>query len=108
MFVMLGWFAWRTCGRIKKQAINSPEHKWMTDLAAMTQVSIAGYAASGAFLGLAYFDYFYHLVAISVILGQLANKIETSPAQPTARLRRPVRAFKGSPPVTPQGVVQRT
>jgi hypothetical protein len=33
------------------------------DLAAMLQVSIIGYAAGGAFLGLAYFDYYYHLIA---------------------------------------------
>lgn len=63
-----------------KQSKRKPEQKWMLDLAAMTQVSITGYAASGAFLGLAYFDYFYHLVAISVILGQLAKAPESTPA----------------------------
>ena len=78
MFMLIGWFAWRTCSRVMKENKHIPERKWMTDLAAMTQVSITGYAASGAFLGLAYFDYFYHLVAIAVILGQLSNQIKTS------------------------------
>lgn len=91
MFIMIGWFAWRTCSRVMRQASHSPENKWMRDLAAMTQVSITGYAASGAFLGLAYFDYFYHLVAISVILGILANKLEIQ-AQPI-RVHRS-RAFR--------------
>jgi probable O-glycosylation ligase (exosortase A-associated) len=76
MFMMLGWFAWRTCGRVMGQNKHKPERKWMFDLAAMTQVSIIGYAASGAFLGLTYFDLFYHLVAISVILGQLSKQVD--------------------------------
>lgn len=78
MFILIGWFAWRTSSRVMKQNRRIPERKWMVDLAAMTQVSIMGYAASGAFLGLAYFDYFYHLVAIAVILGQLSNQAEAS------------------------------
>jgi probable O-glycosylation ligase (exosortase A-associated) len=43
------------------------ETKWAADLASMIQVSMVGYAASGAFLGLAYFDLYYTLVAIMVI-----------------------------------------
>jgi uncharacterized membrane protein len=38
----------------------------MSDLAAMIQVSIVAYASAGTFLGLAYFDYFYLLVALVV------------------------------------------
>jgi hypothetical protein len=37
----------------------------------MIQVSVVAYMASGAFLGLAYFDYIYHLVAITVVTAHL-------------------------------------
>jgi hypothetical protein len=33
----------------------------------MTQVSLVGYASAGAFLGLAYFDYYYTLIALIVL-----------------------------------------
>jgi len=33
----------------------------------MVQVSLVGYASAGAFLGLAYFDYYYTLIALVVL-----------------------------------------
>jgi uncharacterized membrane protein len=50
--------------------------KWAHDLAAMTQVSMIGFAACGAFLGLSYFDFYWHLVAIMVILDHLVKQEE--------------------------------
>ena len=47
---------------------------WARNLAAMLQVSIVGYAVGGAFLGLAYFDLYYHLVAMMVIAQVVANR----------------------------------
>ncbi|BCG64813.1 MAG: putative inorganic carbon (hco3(-)) transporter [Methyloprofundus sp.] len=67
LFLLLGFVSLRSCGKIIKEAKKSDETKWMSDLAAMIQVSLLGYAASGAFLGLAYFDLYYHLIAIVVI-----------------------------------------
>lgn len=96
MFLMLGWFSWRTCGRVIRQAKHRPERKWMLDLSAMTQTSLVGYAAAGAFLGLAYYDYFYHLVAVAVILGQLANQPEAEPEFLAAPKTRTLRRF-GAP-----------
>ena len=42
----------------------------------MIQVSMVGYISSGAFLGLAYFDFTYHLVIIAVVVYQLAQSAE--------------------------------
>jgi hypothetical protein len=39
----------------------------------MVQVSLVGYMVGGAFLGLAYFDLFYHLVAILLLLSYDVN-----------------------------------
>jgi len=56
-----------------RRARGDPELEWAADLAAMVQVSIVGYMVGGAFLGLAYFDLFYHLVAILLILSYDVN-----------------------------------
>ena len=50
---------------------NQPELKWASDLAKMAQVSIIGYAVSGAFLSLAYFDLYYDIIIILVLLEKL-------------------------------------
>ena len=74
MFMLLGLFIWNTGSRIRKQGKRSMETKWAADLASMVQVSIIGYASSGAFLGLAYFDLYYTLVAIMVICSVLLKE----------------------------------
>ena len=48
--------------------------KWAAQLAAMLQVSFAGYAVGGAFLGLAYFDLPYQLMALMVVLKVIVSQ----------------------------------
>jgi probable O-glycosylation ligase (exosortase A-associated) len=67
MFMLLAWFTWNTGSHIRRLTKRSPETRWAADLASMLQVSLIGYAASGAFLGLAYFDLYYTLIAIMVL-----------------------------------------
>jgi probable O-glycosylation ligase (exosortase A-associated) len=67
LFLLLGLMTWRTASRVIKRARDDPSNRWAADLAAMVQVSIIGYASAGAFLGLAYFDYYYTLVAVIVL-----------------------------------------
>lgn len=71
MFMLLAMFTWSTGNSVRRLAKRHPEAKWAYDLASMIQVSMIGYAASGAFLGLAYFDLYYTLIAIMVICKQL-------------------------------------
>lgn len=66
LFLCLGIFALLTCGRIIRKTRGDPDMLWMKNLAAMIQVSLVGYAVCGAFLGLAYFDYYYAIIAIVV------------------------------------------
>lgn len=78
MFMLLGIFTWNTGSRIKRRARQYAETKWAADLASMVQVCLVGYAAPGAFLGLAYFDYYYTLIAIMVICKTLVfSEIES-------------------------------
>lgn len=74
MFLLIGLLAWRTGGKTIRECKRDPNRKWAADLAAMTQVSLIGYATGGAFLGLSYFDYPYHLVIILVLTHQIAVK----------------------------------
>ena len=71
MFLLLMFFSWRTGTRIIKFCKNQPELKWAMHLAQMAQVSIVGYAVSGAFLSLAYFDLYYDVIIILVLLEKL-------------------------------------
>jgi len=74
MFVLLHLFTWRTATRIIKAAKPHKSLYWARDLAAMIQVSLVGYMVSGSFLGLQYFDLFYHLIAIVVIAKVLVER----------------------------------
>ena len=67
LFLLLGWMTWRSAAWIIRRARGDPAKRWAADLAAMVQVSMVGYASAGAFLGLAYFDYYYTLVATVVL-----------------------------------------
>jgi probable O-glycosylation ligase (exosortase A-associated) len=71
MFMLLAWFTWNTGNRTRRQAGRSEETRWGADLAGMLQVSMVGYAAAGSFLGLAYFDLYYDVIAIMVICSML-------------------------------------
>lgn len=92
IWLLLGLFAWHTGSKVIRRLKNIPEKKWAVDLAAMTQVSMVGYATGGAFLGLAYFDYYYHLVIIMVLVYHIAVKdywsnasVSTSKPSPPAK-----------------------
>lgn len=69
LFLGIGAVSLTQLARIRRLAALRPELGWMRDLASMLQVSLIGYAVSGAFLGLAYFDYYYTLVAMTIGLG---------------------------------------
>jgi len=67
LFLALGLMTWFTASWIIRRAKRIPAQRWAADLAAMVQVSIIGYATSGAFLGVAYFDLYYALVTVVVL-----------------------------------------
>ena len=82
LFMALLAATWLKCGRIGRMTKGHPELSWARDLSAMIRVSMIGYMSAGAFLGLSYFDYIYHLVAIVVVVHQLVlNESRRQPAQ---------------------------
>jgi probable O-glycosylation ligase (exosortase A-associated) len=71
LYVALIIATWRTASGIIKSVRSLPDLKWASDLAAMCQVSMIGYLVGGAFLSLAYYDFFYYVLAALVITRKL-------------------------------------
>jgi predicted lipid-binding transport protein (Tim44 family) len=71
LYLMLGVLTYRAAGRLGAAADDGGDTAWAGRLGSMIQVSLVGYAVGGAFLGLAYFDLYYCLIAI-VLCAQLA------------------------------------
>jgi probable O-glycosylation ligase (exosortase A-associated) len=84
LFLMLGLMIWGTASGIISRARRIPQNRWAADLAAMVQVSLVGYASAGAFLGLAYFDLYYTLIAVVLLCkavlvsGEVTRKADLS------------------------------
>ena len=68
LFILLGFLTWWKANKVIKRCKKNPEQRWASDLAAMVQVSMVGYGTGGVFLGLAWFDLYYDLIAMVVIL----------------------------------------
>ncbi len=74
LFLALWGTTYFICGGIVRRCKKREELFWARDLAAMLQVSIVGYAVGGAFLGLAYFDLPYHMLAMTAVLHHLVKE----------------------------------
>jgi len=68
--------AWMLGRRVIRRCKSDPELEWAGNLAAMCQVSIVGYVIGGAFLTLAYYDLFYDIVAILVVLEKYLRQFD--------------------------------
>jgi probable O-glycosylation ligase (exosortase A-associated) len=103
LFLLLIGFTWLTASSVSRTAKRNASMMWLRDLMAAVQISLVAYLSAGAFLGLAYFDYFYNLVLIvavgRVVLARtLAGSSETKQAptdalgvpQPQTSVRRTV------------------
>jgi probable O-glycosylation ligase (exosortase A-associated) len=73
-----------TLRRLKRVSRADFSLQWVYNYSQMLQASLAAYVVCGAFLSLSYFDLFYHLVAITVILKKLVlvYEQETMKTQP--------------------------
>src|SRR5688572_9908526 len=60
-----------TLRRLKRVSRKDTKLQWVYDFSQMLQASLAAYVVCGAFLSMSYFDLFFHLVAIVIILKKL-------------------------------------
>lgn len=112
IFLLLGFSAYFTGSGIVQRTRKHPELGWANDLARMLQVSIFGYAVGGAFLNLAFFDLYYHLVALMLLVRVAVNNElaapmeqaeEAAPAEPLSHFERARMASGGAArPTNPQ------
>jgi probable O-glycosylation ligase (exosortase A-associated) len=89
LFLSLLAMTWLKSNAVIRMAKRQPDTRWASDLAAMIQVTLIAYMSAGAFLGLAYFDYFYHLLVVIVVLHHLLNSARTDSAA-AAKLGEPL------------------
>ena len=95
LFLAFAALAFFESQRIRKATRDDPERAWAFDLATALQASAIAYAVGGAFLGLAYLDLPYQLVALVVLTGRVAvpdaKELELSKPALTAAERRKLR-----------------
>ncbi len=60
--------------RLRNQVLIYDELVWVRDYARAVQISLLGYTTGGAFLGVAYWDILYHLIAICVLMKVMVNQ----------------------------------
>ena len=82
--MLLGHCLW-SLSNLKSKIFGNPALQWAQYYPDMLQGAILAYMVGGAFLGRAYFDFFYHLVAATVILRRLVlNQLAASRKSPTS------------------------
>lgn len=74
LFLLLLWLTFRNGSWVNRHAAGREDLRWALDLSAMVQVSLVGYAVGGAFLGMAYYDLYWHLVAINLLTRTLVEQ----------------------------------
>ena len=76
---------------LRRKALQVTGINWIVNYSHMIEVSLIGYLVSGAFLGLGYFDLFYHLAATTIVLKILFQKEARhfALAQPNAQFALP-------------------
>jgi len=71
-----------TLWKIKRQMKRLPHARLLYDWAEMIEVSLMAFVVSGYFLSRSYFDLFYHLVTITVVLSVLARRVARGESVP--------------------------
>ena len=67
IYLLLWWLTWRCASEIIRTCKMHAHLRWAAELAAMIQVALVGFWVGGTFLGLAYFDLPYILLALLVL-----------------------------------------
>jgi len=74
LFLALGLATFLRAWRIEWMVKGREDLAWAASLARMCQVALVGYLVGGAFLGLAYFDLPYAIMAIVIATGAVAQR----------------------------------
>jgi len=67
-----------TLRRVRRRWRHDPEHGYLARYAEMTQLALYPFLVAGAFLGVAYFDLYFLLIAGGALLGVLSQEAEAA------------------------------
>lgn len=88
--------AWRSGSWVMRSVKKLPEYRWAYDLAAMSQVSLVGYATGGAFLSLSYYDFPYYVASMLIITRLIvARELQAAKAEAVAKAKAAVEGTAG-------------
>jgi probable O-glycosylation ligase (exosortase A-associated) len=79
LYLLMGLATVIRASRIQRLTRGRPDLQWAAQLTRMCQVSLVGYIVGGAFLGLAYFDLPYVIMALVVVTGVCVERAVREP-----------------------------
>jgi len=79
LFLLTWLLSWIVASGVIRDTSGIKELSNLNTLAKMLQVSLVAYATGGAFLGLAYFDLYYHLIVLTLLCRYLVDQKIKSP-----------------------------
>lgn len=74
LFLLVGVLTWLDAAKLRRTCAGNADLKWAADLGSMMQVSMIGFAVTGAFLSMAYFDLPYNVMAASALALRIASR----------------------------------
>jgi probable O-glycosylation ligase (exosortase A-associated) len=89
IFLLLLGSCFKSMRRLRKKAITDTQLQWVVPYTNMFEVTLLAYMISGATLGRAYFDFFYQIVALVIVLRLLVARdlsVTLPEAQPAETL----------------------
>jgi putative inorganic carbon (hco3(-)) transporter len=98
IWMSIGVSTWLTARRLVRVSRDKPEYRWAEELGRMVQVSMIGFASTGAFLSLAYFDLPYNFAAVAVLALQFVLRSQAQAAEAAARAAAPDARLGVRPP----------
>ena len=75
LYLALGVLTFFTAGRVIRTSRGVPDLEWANLLARMLQACMVAYASGGMFLGLAYWDLYYHFIVIILLLREHVDSV---------------------------------
>jgi len=80
LYLIIAVWGWLVLAGIISKTRHVEDLKWANDMARMIQLSLVAYFSAGAFLSLSYYDFYWQLIGISVILKGVVEKALVSSA----------------------------